>query len=295
MNIGIIDIGSNTARLLVASIDHRGVVQLRRERHYLRLGDDVHALGQIGPRKLREAARVAERFARIARKSGVGQLETIVTAPGRQARNGDELRAVIAANTRAPVVQLTGNDEGRLAWHGAVARIADPPARIGVVDLGGGSCELAIGSPEAEPDWVRSIEAGALRITRAYLSGSGPLATKMVAARTEIRSLLREFDPPCSAASLVVGGTARALGRIVGSRFGAQELDAFAATLVDVPSTSIAANHGMSSERARTLLGGTLVLSELARRLESTLEVGAGGLREGAALMLASRTIEAVV
>jgi exopolyphosphatase/pppGpp-phosphohydrolase len=137
----------------VASVgDDDDVTQLRRERHYLRLGDDVHSLGLIGPRKLKEAGQVAKRFARLARKSGAEHAETIVTAPGRQAANGEELVAVLSEATQAPVV--------------------------------------------AEP-------------------------------------------------------------------------------------------HGITPERAHTLLGGTLVLAATARRLRTDLEVGRGGLREGAALALA--------
>ena len=123
MRVGIIDVGSNTARLLVAEVAPSGEVrQLRRERHYLRLGNDVHALGRIGPEKLAEAGKITRKFARIARRSDVERLETIVTAPGRQAENGDALVRLLEEETDGPVVVLSGDDEGRLAWEGAVAR-----------------------------------------------------------------------------------------------------------------------------------------------------------------------------
>jgi exopolyphosphatase/guanosine-5'-triphosphate,3'-diphosphate pyrophosphatase len=286
--VGIVDIGSNTARLLVAAIDERGAIeQTRRERHYLRLGDDVHAFGRIGPRKLEEAGDVAGRFARIARKSGAERLETIVTAPGRQAANGDELLRVIHESTRAPVIQLTGEDEGRLAWEGAVARMADAPEVIAVVDLGGGSFELAVGTPTLGPAWIRSVDAGALRVTRELLGGDAPSPERVAAARHQIRELVSALEPPRPDAVLVVGGTARAIGRIVGRRYGVAELEKLAETLSHVPAESVTEPHGITSERAHTLLGGTLVLGELARRLDSDLEVGRGGLREGAALSLA--------
>ena len=292
MRVAVIDIGSNTARLLVASVVGTEVTQIRRERHYLRLGDDVHALGRISPKKLKETSRAVSRFARIARKSGAEQLETIVTAPGRQAANGDELVAILSAKTEARVVQLTGDDEGRLAWEGAVARIDDPPETVAVADLGGGSCELAVGTTEVGPDWVQSIDMGALRVTRTFFGGSSPTSEQGLAARREIRRLVQKLDPPPPDAALVVGGTARAIGRVIGSRFGVDELEGLAATLLRVPVESIVTSHRVTSERAQTLLGGTLVLAELAYLLDSELEVGRGGLREGAALMLA-RTVEA--
>jgi exopolyphosphatase/guanosine-5'-triphosphate,3'-diphosphate pyrophosphatase len=288
VQVAIVDVGSNTARLLVASVSDAGAIaQLRRERRYLRLGDDVHRLGRIGPKKLAEAGQVARRYARIARRSGVERLETIVTAPGRQAANGDELVAVLAAETEAPVVVLSGEDEGRLAWEGAVARMADAPEVVAVVDLGGGSCELAVGTPALGPAWVRSLDLGALRVTREYLGGDPPSRKRVERARDEIRELLTIFEPPRPDATLAVGGTARAVGRIVGRRFGAAELDDLTATLTTVRAEKVTASHGITRERAQTLLGGVLVLDELARRLGTDLEVGRGGLREGAALSLA--------
>jgi len=288
MDVAIVDIGSNTARLLVASVDAAGgVTQRRRERHYLRLGDDVHALGRIGPEKLAEAAKVARRFARIARREGVERLETVVTAPGRQAANGEALVRVLTEETDAPVVVLTGDDEGRLAWEGAVARMDDPPAVVAVVDLGGGSCEVAVGTPALGPAWIRSFDLGALRVTRTYLGGDPPPHERIEHARREIAEALSGVGPPQPDAALVVGGTARAIGRIVGRRFGRSELDELVVTLSRVPAQTVTASHGITTERAHTLLGGTLVLDELAHSLGTSLEVGRGGLREGAALALA--------
>jgi exopolyphosphatase/pppGpp-phosphohydrolase len=70
-------------------------------------------------------------------------METIVTAPGRQSSNVDELVDLLSDATSAPVVVLSAKDEGRLAWDGAVATHRDVDGRVAVVDLGGGSCEIA--------------------------------------------------------------------------------------------------------------------------------------------------------
>jgi exopolyphosphatase/guanosine-5'-triphosphate,3'-diphosphate pyrophosphatase len=287
VKVAVVDIGSNTARLLVADVDGGKVAQTRRERHYLRLGDDVYVLGRIGRAKLEETREVARRFARLARKGGAERIETIVTAPGRQAANGDELRAVLAEATKAPVVQLEGDDEGRLAWEGAVARMKHPRGAVAVIDLGGGSCELAVGVPGSSPGWVRSLDTGALRVTREHLGSPVSTAEQVLAAGHAVRCALDTLDPPETSTTLAVGGTARAIGRIVGVRFGVRELDAFTETLRRVPPASLVTAYGVTPERAATLLGGTLVLAELAYRLGATLEVGRGGLREGAALMLA--------
>jgi exopolyphosphatase/guanosine-5'-triphosphate,3'-diphosphate pyrophosphatase len=249
--------------------------------------DDVHALGRIGRQKLEEANDVAKNFARIARKSGAEQLETIVTAPGRQASNGDVLVRALTKATQSPVVVLTGEDEGRMAWEGAVARMDDPTETVAVVDLGGGSCELAFGAPSVGPSWVRSLDVGALRVTRTLLEGDSPSRKRVQRARDEIRALIATFGAPRPDATLAVGGTARALGRIVGRRFSADLLDELTTTFLDTTTEMLTKNHGATRERAQTLLGGTLVLGEIAQHLDSVLEVGRGGLREGAALTIA--------
>ncbi len=287
MKVAIIDVGSNSVRLLVAAVDAGNVSQLHRERVYLRLGDDAYWRGRIGSRKLKATRSVAAKYARIASKAGAERIETIVTAPGRQAENHEELVRALVKATRASVVVLSADDEGRLAWEGAVARLDESPKTIAVVDLGGGSCEVAVGARAQGPTWVRSIEAGALRVTRAFLGGNPPDRKRISRARREVGELAKDLHPPHPDAALAVGGTARAVGRIIGRPFGVEQLEQLVSTLADVPAESVAEPHGITSERAETLLGGTLVLSEIARRLRCDLDVGRGGLREGAALALA--------
>ena len=293
MKVAIIDVGSNSVRLLVASAEGTAVKELHRDRVYMRLGDDAYALGQISEGKLQELRGVVERFTRVARKNGAGRLETIVTAPGRQSSNQAELVEILAEATRAPVVVLTAAEEGRLAWEGAVVRMDDPPEIVAVVDLGGGSCELAVGTPSLGPAWLRSVDAGSLRVTRAFLGGDPPSAECIASARRELHHLVEGFDPPRPDAALAVGGTARAIGRIVGRRFGLGELDELAFKLSEVPAGRITEPHGITPGRAETLLGGTLVLSAIAERLDCDLEAGRGGLREGAALALARAAVAA--
>jgi exopolyphosphatase/pppGpp-phosphohydrolase len=96
-----------------------------------------------------------------------------------------------------------------------------------------------------------------------------------------------DVPPPRPNLTLVVGGTARAVGRVLGRRFGTVELDELADRLAPLPAKKIADRYGVTAPRAQTLVGGTLVLAEVARRVGIELELGQGGLREGAALALA--------
>jgi exopolyphosphatase / guanosine-5'-triphosphate,3'-diphosphate pyrophosphatase len=286
MRIGVVDVGSNTARLLVAEVDGTSVREIERDRRYLRLGDDVHAFGEITPTKLRETSEVAGRFARTARRAGVERLRTIVTAPGRQAANGADLVRLLETATESTVAQLSGDDEGRLAWEGAVASAGGIDGACTTIDLGGGSFEIAVGTVATGPEWLRSIDAGALRVSRTYLDGTPPTAEDVVVARQAIRRDIASLEPPSADEVLVVGGTARAIARVIGPRFDGEQLEGLAATLLRIPLGAIVASHGITPERARTLLGGTLVLLELAHELDAELRVVRGGVREGAALAL---------
>jgi exopolyphosphatase/guanosine-5'-triphosphate,3'-diphosphate pyrophosphatase len=287
VRVAIIDVGSNSVRLLIASAKRSGHVrELDRDRVYLRLGDDAYRLGRIGDRKLDGLADVAERFARRARAARVELLETVVTAPGRQANNADELVDLLAGATQAPVVVVSAEDEGRLAWEGAVSLLPESRGTVGAVDLGGGSCEVVIGIPATGARWVRTRDAGALRVTRTFLRSERPSARELDAARAGIRELLEDIDPAHSDTALAVGGTARAVAKVVGPRFGVRKLDGLADEIVRRGAVATTAGLDITPGRIETLLGGTLVLSEVARRLDSKLEVGRGGLREGAALAL---------
>lgn len=288
VKVAVVDVGSNSVRLLVAAVGAGGAVKhIARERAYLRLGDDAYRLGRISDPKLDETGAVARGYARSARTRGIERLTTIVTAPGRQASNPDDLLAVLEWATDAPVVLLSAEDEGRLAWEGAVARMKDPPPRVAVVDLGGGSFELAVGAPGAGPEWVESRDAGALRVTRSFLPELPPTPAHVADARQKVRRLLADLDPPLPDVTLAVGGTARALGRLLGRRYGVARLEELARRLVADGPAMVTRRTEITPERAETLLGGTLVLMEIAGRLRTKLEVGRGGLREGAALALA--------
>ncbi len=288
MRVAVIDVGSNSVRLLIASVKRSGQVrELDRDRVYLRLGDDAYRLGRVGSRKLDELAEVAERYACRARASRVERVETIVTAPGRQATNADELVDLLVDATRAPVVVLSAEDEGRLAWEGGVASMSAVHGTVGVVDLGGGSCEVTIGTPATGPTWICSRDAGALRVTRAFLRSQRPTARDVTSACAGIRTLLDGLDPEPPDTALAVGGTARAVAKVVGPRFGTRKLDALAKQIVRKGADATTAGFDITPGRIETLLGGTLVLSELARRLDAKFEAGRGGLREGAALALA--------
>jgi exopolyphosphatase / guanosine-5'-triphosphate,3'-diphosphate pyrophosphatase len=133
--VGVIDVGANTVRLQVS----RGGDAIYREKAMLRLGDSIERSGAISDEKLAEAAETVAGFARQARRHGVDQIDVLVTSPGRQAANGEELLTRVTAATGLPVRLLSAEEEGRLAFLGAVSEARGASRRlIAVCDVGGG-------------------------------------------------------------------------------------------------------------------------------------------------------------
>src|SRR5438874_2591458 len=214
MRIGVIDVGSNTTRLLVASAEPEGLDPLETQKVRLSLGEEIERHGAVSAVHVAAAAKAVRGMAAAARRKRVASLEVFLTAPGRQAANSDKL---VAALSRAAGVQarvLTEEEEGTLAYRGAILT-ADVtlPSRIAVCDIGGASTEIAIGHPGSDPEWVESVDLGSVRLT-----------ARAADMRFEAVDAFAHLDPPTVEAALAVGGSARAARRLVGAELGGTEL-----------------------------------------------------------------------
>jgi exopolyphosphatase / guanosine-5'-triphosphate,3'-diphosphate pyrophosphatase len=285
MRVGIVDVGANTLRLLVAGREDGRLVALREQRVQLGLGEEIERSGALGEEKLAEAAAVARAHVRRARKLGCDRIEVLVTSPGRQARNGDELASVLREATGVATKVLRPEEEGELAWYGAVATAEDPPDSIAVCDVGGGSTQLVVGTVSGGPAWVRSVDLGSLRLTRRTLDSAPPSQRDLDTARDQVEAAFVDLAPPLALAGIATGGTARALRRVVGTTLEPETLASAARKLAKRSDRAVASDYGVDRARARTLLAGTLILMEVQRRLGIELQVGRGGIREGAALL----------
>jgi exopolyphosphatase/guanosine-5'-triphosphate,3'-diphosphate pyrophosphatase len=286
MDVCVIDVGSHTVRLLLARRDGERVLPLRQERAALGLGSEVEQLGRLSDEKIAEAAALVGSFARIARKAGAAQIQTVVTAPGRQSANGDDLVRALHDATGASVRVLTPDEEGRLAFSGAVHGMALEGESVSVCDIGGGSTEIAVGSRSGEPAWVRSVDVGALRLTERYLDHDPPSGKALGLARLAAAREFASLTPPLPKAGLAAGGTARALRKLVGEELGPSELESAIGLLRKEKSARIAKSYGIDRGRARTLIAGVLILEAVQRRLNVPLRVSRTGLREGAVLAI---------
>lgn len=288
MRVGIVDVGANTLRLLVAAPCEDGRVEaVREERRQLGLGEEIERNEQtIGAEKLREAAAVARDYVRRARRVRCDRIEILITSPGRQAVNGDELVAALEDATGIGARILGREEEGVLAWRGAVSCADDLPESVAVCDVGGGSTQLAVGTLSGGPAWTRSLDIGSLRLARRVFESDPPRKSELARARDEVRSALAGLAPPLPLTALATGGTARSLRRVVGTSLGAPELEAALRKLAKRTFDEVADDFGVDGDRACTFLAGTTILAGVQRLLGAPLAVAQGGLREGAALVL---------
>lgn len=288
MRVGVIDVGSNTVRLLAAEVNAGSVTPLREERTHMGLGEEILRHGHIRDAKLDELTQVVRGYSRVAAKLRVETLETVVTAPGRQGDAPEHLARSLAMATGGSVRIVSPEEEGRLAYTGAVSRAEVHDGVIAVCDVGGGSTEIVVGMPLVGPAWVRSVNVGSLRLTLALLQGDPPPPGRIGAAREAIREAFASIRPPRPELALATGGSARAIARVVGGPYGEPELEQLVQSVASRPADRSAKELGLAPHRARTLLAGALVLQEVARLLGTTFTPARGGIREGAALRLAA-------
>jgi len=285
VRVGIVDIGANTLRLLVAVPDGRSIAPVYEEREQLGLGEDVERYGYITARKCADAVAIAREQTRKARKLGCERLELVVTSPGRQSANSDEFADALARGTGVPVRILSGEQEGAFAWDGAVAALDDPPESVAVCDVGGGSAQLVVGTMEAGPVWARSVDLGSRRLATRVLRGDPPSPEEFVAAREAAAEAFAAVLPPVAQLALAAGGTARALRRVVGT-LDADGIEDAIVELASLKQAKVVKRYDVPPPRAATLLAGAILFAEAQRRLGLPLEVARGGVREGSALAL---------
>lgn len=277
MRIGVIDIGSNTIRLLVADVRGSEVVQVDKERVRLSLGEEIEKLGGVSQTSIATAAQAVRKLSIIARRHGVETLDIFLTAPGRQSDNAAALIAALQRAAEHPVRVLSKDEEGRLAYAGAVATsdIKLPP-RIAVVDVGGASTEIAVGNPARHPEWVASVDLGSVRLTAR--------AEGLEQQRVEARRAFAHLDPPPIELALTVGGSARAARRLVGPWLGDAEFAEAFRLLETMAPSAISRRFGIHRARVRIAPAGVVLLETVHELLGVPLHVCSGGIREGAVL-----------
>jgi exopolyphosphatase / guanosine-5'-triphosphate,3'-diphosphate pyrophosphatase len=301
MRLGVLDVGSNTVHLLVVDA-HQGARPLPAFSHKveLHLADHLDGHNRLSPECTRSLLAFVKDAMTIAEDKGVQELLAFATSAVREAANGDELLARIWAETGVAIRVLPGTDESRLTFLAARRWFGWSSGRLLLLDIGGGSLEIASGQDE-DPSVAVSLPLGANRLTRFWLGGDPP-------DRDEVRRLRKHVRAEIAAAASAVRSagepdhrvatskTFRQLARIAGAAPSSEGIyvrrilrHADVTELAErLPRMSIkdrAALPGVSRIRAPQLAAGAIVADAAMDLFKlPTLEICPWALREGVIL-----------
>jgi exopolyphosphatase/guanosine-5'-triphosphate,3'-diphosphate pyrophosphatase len=279
-----IDIGTNTTRVLVAEVDGGRLVEVLQQRAFTRIGKGMTAGGAIPPAKTAEVASVVARQLSLAAEAGASRVRVVATAAIRSCANRDDFVAGIDARVEI----LDGEEEARLAFLGATRTLGRRlDGTIGVVDVGGGSTELAVGTYDGGVTWSSSYRLGSGSIAEDHLRSDPPARAELAAARAHACGVLGHAPVPQPDCAVAVGGSAASLRTVVGDVLEPATLERALGVLSSAPAANVAHRYALDAERVRLLPAGILILDAASQVLGQPLQIGHGGLREGVLLDMA--------
>jgi exopolyphosphatase/guanosine-5'-triphosphate,3'-diphosphate pyrophosphatase len=305
VRVSAIDIGSNSIRQTIADVSPTGVIRVVDEMKAApRLGAGLHQRGMLSEVAIQNALVVLSRMATLAKQLGVERTEIVATSAVREAANGGQFLKLVRQETGLKVRILHGDDEARLAFRSALAHFELAIGRAVVMDIGGGSLELAL-SADGLVDRLLSLPLGAIRMTEKYLAPGKKNGLQKLRkhVRSELRKHLavRHWHTPRIICS---GGTFTTLGSIYLARTGMAEAKTVHGTVVPrielehivdtLNNMSVVERQGVSglkAARSDIIVAGLAVAAEVAARVEAKeLVVSAYGIREG--LLLESAQVQ---
>jgi exopolyphosphatase/guanosine-5'-triphosphate,3'-diphosphate pyrophosphatase len=297
VRLSAIDIGSNSIRQTIADVSPSGIIRVVDEMKAApRLGAGLAERGSISEIAIQNALSTLTRMDTLAKQLGVKRTEVVATSAVREASNGEHFLKLVRAETGLKVKVLRGEDEARLAFRSALAHFDLGVGRAVVMDIGGGSLELAL-SADGLVDRLISLPLGAIRTTERYLS-SGPKKKAMRKLRKHVRLELRRHLSARhwhAARIICSGGTFTSLASIYLARSGMESAKTVHGTviprvelehIVDMLHNMSPAERqtvpGLNPARSDIIVGGLAVAAEVAARIEAKeLVVSGYGIREG--------------
>jgi exopolyphosphatase/guanosine-5'-triphosphate,3'-diphosphate pyrophosphatase len=282
--VAAIDCGTNSIRLLVADLPERagdGLTDVVRRMEIVRLGQGVDRTGRLAPEAIeRTRAALADYAAQIT-ALGADRVRMVATSATRDAANAEQFRAMVVRTLGAEPEVVTGEEEARLSFAGAVLGLpGDAPAPYLVVDIGGGSTEFVLG--RATVEHAVSVDVGCVRMTERHLHGDPPTTEQVRAAESDIEAAVDRAlrVVPAAAAGTLVGlagsvttVTALALGldayrpeRIHHARIGVDEVARVTDELLSMSRARRLAQPVMHPGRADVIGAGALILRVVMRR-----------------------------
>jgi exopolyphosphatase/guanosine-5'-triphosphate,3'-diphosphate pyrophosphatase len=279
LRVAVVDIGTNSTRLLVADVDDGRLSEIERRNTVTQLGRGVDLTHQLAAEAIEDVCDAVADYVACYEELGAERVMAIATSAVRDAANGDafiaELRERFALNTRV----LGGDEEAQLTYLGATAQRPATENTL-VFDIGGGSTEIVVGSGN-EVGFHASLQAGVVRHTERHLTSDPPSATDMEELADDIEHQIDDVlgDEPLAVAKhgIAVAGTPTSLAaveqelepydsdRVHGHRLLLRSIQRMLSRLASVPLAERLHIRGLHPGRAPTIVAGTVILVEVMR------------------------------
>jgi exopolyphosphatase/guanosine-5'-triphosphate,3'-diphosphate pyrophosphatase len=299
MRVAVVDIGTNSTRLLIADITNNDVTEVERRTTVTRLGERVDQTGELAPEAMERVERALTEYRMLIDHHRADAITGVLTSAVRDARNGAAFTQRVNDTYNINARTITGDEEARLTYLGATDGRADDHPRV-VIDVGGGSTELVVGQ-DATVDFHVSTQAGVVRQTERFLRSDPPRPEELQQLQAEAAEIFEAAVPPAErqrvTQGIAVAGTATSCAAIL------QELDPYDPARVHgfrllraqaemllprlAGMTVEQRRHvtGLHPDRAQAIVAGVILLVEAMRTFDlGEVEVSEHDILRGAAL-----------
>ena len=300
--VAVIDVGSNSTRLLIADVDG-GVSVVERHSRVTRLGRGVDLSRQLSDEAIEAACAAIADYVVICDKTEAETVTAIATSAVRDASNGAAFVAELRERFALSAQVLDGEEEARLTYRGATAEHL-PTTPTLVIDIGGGSTELIVGTGE-EIAFHASLQAGVVRHTERHISGDPPTAVELEALAGDVRGLIAAAlddhpetrasagiavaGTPTSLASIEIGLEPYDLKQVHGHTLTLGTIQRLLSQLASAPLSKRAEITGLHPDRAPNIVAGVVILVETMRAFGlDTIEVSEHDILYGSAISAVS-------
>jgi exopolyphosphatase / guanosine-5'-triphosphate,3'-diphosphate pyrophosphatase len=275
--VAVIDIGTNSTRLLVADVEAGRVSPLERRSTVTRLGRGVDLSGHLASEAIEDVCVAIGDYMGLLEELGAETIDAIATSAVRDAGNGGAFIAELRERFELSARVLDGEDEARLTYLGATSE-STPSEPTLVIDIGGGSTELIVGAG-AEISFHDSLQAGVVRHSERCISSDPPTAGELEALATDVRGLIEQsggvgVEPhqgiavagtPTSLAAVELGLEPYDPSRVHGHVLELPSIQRMLSQLASVPLAERVEIPGLHPDRAPTIVAGVVILVEAMR------------------------------
>ena len=303
--IAVVDLGTNSTRLLIADVVGGRVEELERRTEITRLGERVDSAGKLGTAAMKRVFETVESYRVLIDEHGVAKVVGVATSAVRDARNGDKFRQELADRFGVEARTISGDEESRLSFLGATSGRPAGGDPLLVLDIGGGSTEFVIGIAGGDPTFHVSTSAGSVRQTERHLADDPPTDAQLSAVAGEVAAIIEAEIPRQmrreAATGIAVAGTATQLAavdqrleeydpeRVHGYRLDRYAVEEILAHLAALPIAERREVVGLHPARAPTIVAGALILAEAMRAFDfDWMETSEADILHGAALEAAA-------